>query len=62
MAQPMSNAPDLRPYMREKAFVGGRWSEATDGGTIQVCNPGTEGSRYGTDSYLDLRYVCMGGL
>ncbi len=47
MAQPMSHAPDLRPYMREKAFVRGRWIEATDGGTIQVRKPGTEGSSTG---------------
>ena len=31
--------PDLRPFLREKAYVGGRWIEADGGGTIVVFNP-----------------------
>ena len=32
---------DFRSFLREKAYVGGRWIEAADGGTIAVHNPAT---------------------
>ncbi len=31
--------PDLRPFLREKAYVGGRWIAADGGGTIVVLDP-----------------------
>ena len=31
--------PDLRPFLREKAYVGGRWIAADGGGTIVVVDP-----------------------
>ena len=33
---------DLRPYLRERAFVGGRWIAASTGDTITVRNPATD--------------------
>ena len=33
--------PDIRSVLREKAFVGGRWIGAAEGGTIAVRNPAT---------------------
>ena len=41
MIRPANDSPDLRPYLRERAFVGGRWIEAASGGTIAVGNPAT---------------------
>jgi succinate-semialdehyde dehydrogenase/glutarate-semialdehyde dehydrogenase len=36
-------------------------TEAPFGG-VKQSGVGREGSRYGIDSYLDIKYVCMGGL
>ena len=41
MAQPVTAAPDLRPYLRERALIGGHWIESADGNTIPVRNPST---------------------
>jgi succinate-semialdehyde dehydrogenase/glutarate-semialdehyde dehydrogenase len=37
-------------------------SDATPFGGMKQSGQGREGSKYGMDDYLEIKYICMGGL
>jgi acyl-CoA reductase-like NAD-dependent aldehyde dehydrogenase len=58
--------------LHRQAYVDGKWVDAGSGETCPVTNPATgdvkesgigrEGSKYGIDECLELKYLAIGGL
>ena len=49
-------------YLGVLVFLTGSVNAAAPFGGVKQSGNGREGSKYGLDDYLEIKYLCMGGL
>jgi hypothetical protein len=48
--------------LRRQAFLDGRWTEVAPFGGVKESGIGREGSKYGIEEWLEIKYQCIGGI